>query len=293
MRAPFFQATYIPVIVGGAVAWWLTKTFDVPLFVLTIVAAIALDSSTHMWNDYFDFRSGNDLKINHSNPFAGGSRVLVEGLISPVTHRRVAAGFLALGVVLGIVLVISRGLVVLAFGVIGVVSLLFYVGPPLRLAYRGLGEFFVGLNYGLLLTLGTFFVQTQRIALEPIWASLPIASQVVGILWINEFPDLEGDMAVGKRTMIVRLGYRRAIQTFEWLMILPYVLVVIGILLRIMPLFATASLLTIPLTVRSIKVLRLQHDKPNMLVPANASVVMTHLLTGLLLLAGYVAASFI
>lgn len=212
-------------------AWWLTRTFDAPLFLLTIIAVLVLDAANHMLNDYFDFRSGNDLNIKHSNPFAGGSRVLIEGLILPGAHLKVSVGFLTLGVVLGVVLVLIRGLVVLALGVVGVISLFFYVGPPIRWAHRGLGEFFVGLNFGLLLTVGAFFVQTQRITIEPVWASLPVAFQVVGILWINEFPDLEGDFAVGKRTLVVRMGYRRAVQTFEWLMILPYAFVVAGVLL--------------------------------------------------------------
>src|SRR6267143_1591397 len=83
----------------------------------------------------------------------GGGRILTAGLIRPSTHLIVSTSCLILGSLIGFYLIFQPGLYQLFwFGLIGVVSTYFYVGPPFKLAYRGVGEFLVGLNFGPVMT---------------------------------------------------------------------------------------------------------------------------------------------
>jgi len=85
-----------------------------------------------------------------------------------------------------------------------------YTAPPWQLASRGLGELAVGCGFGLLIPLGTWYVQSGNLDLAPLAAGLPYAFLVTNILFINQFPDLRADAKTGKRHWVVRLGPGRA-----------------------------------------------------------------------------------
>src|SRR5712692_7659383 len=212
MRVPFLQATLIPVTLGGVIAWQVVKVFRWDLFLLTLLGASLIQIATNMFNDYFDFKSGNDLQVKHQNPFAGGGRILTAGLISPTKHFLVSSAFLLLGCLIGLYFVFVQGLTSLFWlGLIGVISSYFYVGPPFKLAYRGIGELIVGLNFGPVMTLGAYYVQAHSFAIAPLLASIPVGLLIAAVLWINEFPDMDADNAVGKKTLVLRLGYAKSI----------------------------------------------------------------------------------
>src|SRR5213076_3581910 len=97
MRVPFLQATFVPVILGGVLAFQLAHAFNLATFLLTLLGASLIHVATNMFNDYFDFKSGNDFHVKHQNPFAGGGRVLTAGLVKPSTHLLVSSMCLVLG----------------------------------------------------------------------------------------------------------------------------------------------------------------------------------------------------
>src|SRR3989442_5289314 len=97
MRIPFLQATIIPVILGGVIAFQVAHAFNLGTLLLTLLGASLIQIATNMINDYFDFKSGNDLQVKHQNPFAGGGRILTAGLVKPSTHILVATTCLVLG----------------------------------------------------------------------------------------------------------------------------------------------------------------------------------------------------
>src|SRR5947208_17157440 len=86
MRIPFLQATFVPVVLGGVLAFQVAHVFNLGTFLLTILGASLIQIDTNMLNDYFDFKSGNDLQVKHQNPFAGAERIMTAGLITPATH---------------------------------------------------------------------------------------------------------------------------------------------------------------------------------------------------------------
>ncbi len=83
--------------------------------------------------------------------------------------------------------------------------------PPLKFSCvgHGLAELAVGLGFGPVIVLGTFYVQTQAVSYDALWASTATGLLIAAILYINEFPDYAADKAVGKNTLIVVVGRER------------------------------------------------------------------------------------
>jgi 1,4-dihydroxy-2-naphthoate octaprenyltransferase len=288
VRAPFFTATIVPVLLGGVIAWTRSGTFHLGHFLLTMLGALLLHAGTNVANDYFDHRSGTD-EINEEfvRPFTGGSRKIQSGQLTP---REVLGGALAafaLACVVGVYLAYVRGPLIIVLGLIGIFSGFFYTAPPFNLVSKGIGEFFIGLNFGVLMTLGSYFVQTGQLAWEPVVASIPVGLLIAGVLYINEFQDAPADGAVGKDHLVVRLGRRKAALGYLLLMVATYAVIVLAALLQITSPFTLIALATLPVAIRAIGVARAHYDEYLKLVPANAATVFIHLLTGLLLSAGY------
>src|SRR2546422_8513070 len=157
LRAPFLIASIIPVIVGALAAVQIHGKFDATLFLLCLVGAVFIHLGANMANDAWDFRSGNDANVHHLNPFAGGGRVLIRGVINPRAHLAVALSFLGLGSLIGIFLVTQVGLPLLWLGIFGVAGAYSYVGPPPRPAHPGLREIAGGIEVGAGPGLGASF----------------------------------------------------------------------------------------------------------------------------------------
>lgn len=287
LRAPFFTATIVPVLLGSIMAWCGVGVLNVTRFVLTLIAALCLHAGTNMINDYFDYKSGCDLHPMYQEfcaPFFGGSRMLPSGQLKP--QEVYAASLLSFGfaIILGVFLAIQTGWILILIGLLGVLSGYLYTR---YLATRGVGEFFVGLNFGPLVVMGSYYVQTRTLTAEPIIASIPVGLLIAAVLWINEIPDYIADQTVGKNTLVVRLGRKRASDVYALLMIITYVFIVLAAGLRLMPTYSLIALVTLPLSLKAIKIARQHHEEPYKMVSANALTILIHFFTGLLLALGY------
>jgi 1,4-dihydroxy-2-naphthoate octaprenyltransferase len=257
-------------------------------FALTLIAAVLLHIGANVVNDYFDHVSGNDeANTEFVRPFSGGSRVIQSGLLSPLEVLTGGLLSFVLAGLIGLYLTWVRGPVVLALGVFGFVSGMFYTGRPFNWASRGMGELLIGLNFGVLMTLGAYFVQTQQLSWIPVLASLPVAFLITAVLWINEFPDYAADRAVGKRTLVVRLGRSRASVVYGALMVSAHLVILAGVIAERLPQATLLAFITLPLSLRAIAHTRRHYDESFDLVPANALTVTSHLATGLLLTLAY------
>lgn len=289
IRAPFFTASVLPILLGAAIAWSRLGQFHWSYFLLTLVAGVLLHAGANVANDYFDHKSGTDeINVDYVRPFTGGSRMIQRGLLSP---REVLAGsiiFFFLGSVIGIYLAYQRGFFIFLLGAIGICSGLFYTAPPLLLVSRGIGEVVVGLNFGILMTVGAYYVQTMTLSWEPLVASIPLAMLITNVLHINQFQDAAADEAVGKKHLVVRFGKQRAERLYEFILWGTYIYIVISVFTRIMPIFALLALLSFPLSYKAIKTARQFFDDNLKLAPANATTIMIHLLCGIFLTAAYI-----
>ncbi|MFQ6106805.1 MAG: 1,4-dihydroxy-2-naphthoate octaprenyltransferase [Thermoplasmata archaeon] len=292
LRLPFMTASVPPAILGGLIAWDLTGQIDILLLLLAALAAFLMHAGTNVVNDYFDHVSGCDeINVRFVRPFGGGSRLIQKGLLSPKEVYYGALSLFAFSVMIGLYLAYVSGWQLLIIGIIGLISGFFYTDPRLNLASRGIGEFLVGLNFGTLIVLGSFFVQTGQFALEPLLASLPLAILIAAVLWINEFQDMEADAAVGKRHLVSRLGRRRAAAVYSYLLVLAYVSLVAGTVVGLLPLESVVALVTMPIAARSVNVAMRHYDDTLPLAPANAGTIMLHLVFGIVLIFAYASAA--
>lgn len=288
IRAPFFTATVVPILLGAVIAWARTGIFHWGYFLCTMAGGLLLHTGANVANDYYDHLSGtDDLNVEFVRPFTGGSRMIQEGLL---TSRAVLSGALtalALAAIIGLYLTYVRGPLIIILGIIGIFSGFFYTAPPVNLASRGIGEFFIGLNFGVLMTLGAYYVQTGFLAWEPAVASVPVGLLITAILYINEFQDAPADGSAGKAHLVVRLGRKKAVQGYILLLAFTYLSILLAAIFGVTSPFTLIALGTLPVALRAIAVARAHYDEYLKLVPANAATVFIHLLTGLLLSAAY------
>ena len=283
MRLPFLTATFVPLLVGAAVGNFIGFDVSWAWLGLTILGGSLLHIGTNTANDYFDHTSGTDeANYNYMVPYSGGSRSIQMGLISAKGMLTVSIISFALSAVVGIPLILRAGINILWLGLIGFISGFFYTAPPFRFASRkGLGELLIGLNFGPLMVAGSALVQTGDILPEALLAGIPIGLLVAAIVYVNEFPDHDGDKATGKNTLIVVFGQEKAR--------LGYVLLVLGAFVSIALMgligpFPRLSLIALPAAYLGIKAVQIlyQHYNDRLLLPANAGTINMHLVTGLL-----------
>jgi 1,4-dihydroxy-2-naphthoate octaprenyltransferase len=292
LRLPFMTASVPVAILGGLIAWEMTGQIDVFLLALATIGAFFMHAGTNVINDYFDHVSGCDeINVRFVRPFGGGSRIIQKGLLSPKEVYYGAVSFFAIGSVIGLYLAYVSGWQLLIIGVVGLISGYFYVDTRLNLASKGIGEFLVGLNYGTLMVMGSFFVQTGWFAWEPFVASLPIALLIAALLWINEFQDMEADVAVGKRHLVSRLGRRRSAQAYFYMIAFAYAILLIGMLVGLLPVGSLVALVALPVAIRSVTVASRHYDDTHPLVPANAGTIMLHFIFVLALLFAFASAA--
>ncbi len=287
MRLPFLTATFIPIFVGAAVANLSGFSVDWGWLGLTLLGGSLLHIGTNTANDYFDHISGTDeANYNYMVPFSGGSRSIQMGLISAKGMLTVAIVSFALSAVVGIPLIQKAGMPVLWLGLIGFFSGLFYTAPPFRFASRkGLGELIIGLNFGPLMVAGSTLVQTGKLLPEAFLAGIPIGLLVAAIVYVNEFPDHDGDKATGKDTLIVVFGPEKARIGYVLLVAGAFISIIVMALNGTFPMLTLIALVASYFGVRAIQILYKYYDD-RLLQPANAGTINMHFITGVLFCIG-------
>ena len=287
MRLPFLTATFVPLFVGAAVAHLAGFDVSWSWLALTVLGGSLLHIGTNTANDYFDHTSGTDeANYNYMVPFSGGSRSIQMGLISARGMLTVAIVSFALSAMVGLPLIQKAGLPVLWLGLIGFISGFFYTAPPFRFASRkGLGELLIGLNFGPLMVAGSALIQTGRLLPEAFLAGIPIGLLVAAIVYVNEFPDHDGDKATGKDTLIVVFGPEKARVGYVLLVAGAFVSIVVMALNGTFPMLTLIALLASYFGVKAIQVLYKYYDD-RLLQPANAGTINMHFITGVLFCIG-------
>ena len=286
IRGPFLLLSVVLAPIGTAIAWH-DGSFNLGYFLLAWVGAILAHVGVNVFNEYFDYKSGLDFETQKT-PFSGGSGMLTAGLIEPRRAYLLGIACLLIDAVIGAYFVIVQG-----WGLVPVILLggLFTYFYTLYLSRWRIGEVAAGLGLGSLVVLGSYFVQTGQYTWEVIVASLAPGLLTANLLLINELPDVEADMKVGRRNLVMVLGRRRAAWLYTILMVCTYLSIVLGVVFGLMPWPVLIVLLTIPLARKAIQGALQHYDDIPQLIPALGANVMTMLATDALLAVGYVLAT--
>lgn len=211
-RPPTLTAAIAPVAVGTAVAI-RDDVFDAGPAVAALLGALALQVGANFANDLSDFRRGADTADR-----IGPVRVTQTGLLS---ERQVMLGMLAsfgLAALVGIYLTVVAGWIIVGVGLASILAAVTYTGGPWPFGYRGLGELFVFVFFGLVAVTGTYYVQAGEVTGSVIAAAVPVGLTVTAILVVNNVRDIDTDRAAHKHTLAVYLGRRLA--RYQYLLIM-------------------------------------------------------------------------
>lgn len=287
LRPLSLTASLVSVLLGGALALAATGTLRLGLFALTLLAGLLVQAGTNMINDWKDAdRDGENRSA--LRPFSGGSRVIQLGLVSRAEMG--FWGFVLSGVagVIGLYLISVSGLGLLPLVVFGLLAGLFYSGVEGRFSFinlaPGMGELLIATTYGVGMALGTYFIQTGHYSLQALLVSLPVALLVTNVLLINSFADAESDARSGKRTLVVRLGTRRAKDALVVLFVLAYGLIALLPAVGQAPYTLYFALLSLPFAFQAVRYAQRFHSASAVdLAPGNGHTAIAHLFSGLLL----------
>jgi 1,4-dihydroxy-2-naphthoate octaprenyltransferase len=201
--------------------------------------------------------------------------------------RIVFASFYIIAIGIGIVLGILRGPFIFLLLAIGFFCAFFYTAPPIRFGYRGLGEIAQLVCFGPGIGLGAYYVQTQKLSWEAFWGTLPFGIMLFSMITINEIPDYLQDRKAGKLNLVARFGREAGVKLFILSLLSAYGVILIGILLRKIPVIGLISLLTLPIAYKTICILRKDYQDPVKMAPANLGMICIHNFTAILLIIAY------
>jgi len=249
---------------------------------LTYVGVICAHASIDLLNDYADYRSSIDL-ITVRTQLSGGTGVLPEGLLEPMTVYRAGIFLLGCATIIGLVLTLMRGYVVGVFLVFGILSVYFY---STKIANYGFGEVLL-VAKGTLIVVGTYYVQSLAFATPPLLVGVIMGLLSSSALYVNQFPDFNADKACGRRNLVVRLGLRNAARVYVIYPILSYSLLVAGVIIGDIPIFALVSVVALPLFYRTFKGLTVGKFDNSSLFPAMAQNVFGARIMGIVITLAY------
>lgn len=258
----FLYAGLLPYLLGAAWARAMEGAFDAPVFWSGLGGVVLAVVGVESFNEYFDSQMGTDRVFDPDDlpPMSGW--VLWLGVAA-------FAGALAVG----IHLTYRGGWPILGFAVLGGLAAIFYVAPPIRWAYRGLGETVIALSYGPWMVLGSLYLHTGELSWGAFWASLVPGFLIMALAVVNAIPDYHQDRLVGKRNLVVRLGRRRGVWLYLALAAAGLLAAAIGVAAGVFPVACLAALLALPLLASSARIGLRTYESPRQFVPAVRAVV--------------------
>jgi len=250
-RPAFITASLMAALLGLAVAWHASLDFDVALAIITVLFALLAHAGVNVLNDYYDALNGTDAQnVERIFPFTGGSRFIQNGVLTLAQTRNFGFALLA-GVALAGLWLMSRSAPQLIYvGLAGLFIGWAYSATPLKLNSRGWGEVCVAVGF-LAITVGAYFVQSQRYDVAPFVAGLSYALLVTNLLYINQFPDRTADTAAGKLHWVARLEVRKARWGYVLIVAAAYLWLLLSVVLTWLPLLALSTFLALPLSVKA------------------------------------------
>lgn len=218
IRPKTLVAALTPVIVGTALAGKENPIFYGKM-ALAFLFIVALQIATNLFNDVLDFEKGADTKER-----MGPVRVTASGLIAKTHVFFAAYTCLFIAAVAALPLLSSIAMSALAALCLSLTYL--YTGGPYPLAYKGLGDLFVFLFFGLVAVNGAYYIQTGSATSASLLAGCEVGLLATVLIAINNLRDIAQDERAKKRTLAVRFGKTFARVQIGFCALIPFGLVV-------------------------------------------------------------------
>jgi len=283
MRLPFLILNPVCVALGAATAVWTGSELNIYYLIIALVGAVSIHISVNAINEYYDFKSGLDLKTEPT-PFSGGSGTLPK---SPEkAHFALITGLITLAITaaIGIYFLHVRGLWLLPMGALGLIIVIAYTkwitkSPFLCLIAPGLG-------FGPLMVMGADFVLSGSYSWTAFAASLVPFFLVSDLLLLNQFPDVEADKGVGRRHLPITIGRRASVKVYGLFLACAYVPIILGYISGVLPLEGFLALASIIIVIPTVIGVAKYSDDITKLIPFMGMNVAINILTPILLAIG-------
>ncbi|MDO9519959.1 MAG: prenyltransferase [Pseudohongiella sp.] len=281
-RVNFLSLTLVCIALAAVASWQAGHALRPLLVVLVLCLGLCAHISVNAFNEYFDFKSGLDL-LTQRTPFSGGSGTLV-------AHPNASQQTLALAVVSllmlaagGIYLSYRMGWQALLIGIPGVLLIYSYTQYLNRWPLACLMA--PGLGFGMLMTLGAYWVFSHELSTAAWVLSLIVTLLVSNLLLLNQFPDAEADRQVGRRHLPIVIGLQASAVLYMLLLSASYAILLTAVSMKVLPAHCLLALLTLPLLIDLLPGIYRFADQPSRLTRyLGLNVVLCHLYPLLLLI---------
>lgn len=286
-RPHTLTATFAPVILGTVIALFEVE-IDWLMFIAMMIACLALQIATNLFNEYYDFKRGLDT----ADSVGIGGGIVRHGL-KPKNVLTVAFLLYGLAALIGIYICANSSWWLIAIGVFGMAVGYLYTGGPLPIAYTPFGELFAGALMGTGFVLIAFFIQTTEVTIESVLISLPIGILVGAINMSNNIRDIEEDTKGGRKTLAILIGRKNAVIVLAISFIVSYVWIFVLAFMNIVSPWALVILLSVKKPISAIIGFRKGEQEPKFMRLAMKSTALTNTLFGFLLSIGLLIGYFL
>ena len=261
----FLYAGLLPYLLGAAWAYGMEHAFVGSRFGIGLLGIFFSVCGVEAFNEYFDAKMGTD-RVFNPNEEEIPEWMLYFGWSS-----------FALAALCGLWLAKEGGWPVILYMVLGGQAAAFYVGPPVRWVYRGLGETMIALSYGPWMTLGSLTLHTGHFSWGAFAASLVPALLIGSLAVVNAVPDFYQDRLVGKRNLVVRFGRRNGVFIYLTASAIALSILIIGAATGLFPKFAIgAAVFAAPLLWKSGRAALVSYEEPRKFIPAVRAIVLCY-----------------
>jgi len=240
-RPKTLPAAIAPVLVGTAFAGYNASILHT---LLALIVALALQVGVNYANDYSDGIKGTD--ANRVGPM----RLVGSGAATPDSVKNAAFISFAIAAIAGLILASRTSWLLVLLGAICILAAWTYTGGPKPYGYQALGEVSVFIFFGVVATVGTYYVQTESVSREVLLASFAMGALACAILVLNNLRDLENDKSADKKTLAVVMGDQGTRDLYKWLM---FFALAMSVALTFFSFFYLLALLSLPLVSKSVR----------------------------------------
>ena len=277
VRLNFLPASVFPFILGAALAYNRGYPVTSLNFFLALIGVASAHLASNAVNNYSDHASGADGPDTVTTPFFGGTKVLIEGKVSPIVCRAWAIFFGLAAVFAGAVLFfITKYPILIFMTFFGALLGAQYSAGPLRFSYRGMGEAVIFILFGPLLVMGSYYLFSGHFSLESFLLSLIPGTLIFSVIVFNEIPDVVTDRKAGKNNLVVMMGKGKGRLLCLTGVCLSSFFLAWGVLSKALPLLAGFALIFYLMAIFALKILFTSQDDVLEMTKGGMLLVMTH-----------------
>ena len=240
-RPKTLPAAIAPVLVGTSFAGY-NASFLHTFLALTV--ALCLQIGVNYANDYSDGIKGTDFDR------VGPMRLVGSGAATADSVKKAAFISFFVAAIAGLILASRTSWLLIIPGAICIIAAWTYTGGPKPYGYQAMGEVSVFIFFGVVATVGTYYVQTESVSREVILASFAMGALACAILVLNNLRDLPSDEVAGKKTLAVVMGDKSTRDLYKWLM---FFALVISVALALFSFYYLFALVSLPLVSKSVR----------------------------------------